>query len=375
MGTRRWACRRALTPLLLATALSAAGAQEAAFEMREVSVFEDFHAAPGDQPPPWELTQGHAARSADGPAEEVKAYPKLVSKRPLYGTLTFSRSQIYPYSQATYHFVLDESGKTPPDKDPVEEDEDPLAVLTAVPIGPNTAYDLLYLDLNGDLDLTNDPVLRRMKDPPARYFLPGEPHKYRPVHIFDYLDLTVDCGPELGARPLRLIPKLNLTRSHSAYISGGVDWGLQFVPELARKGKIRVGEEETTAYLAQSGTVTGRFDDPFTSLYLTPRETLDLPHRYRAEWLGMTREQDGQLYRFSATAAGDKLFVEPYRGPMGLFEADAGGRDIDPEKLGVGGLMVSKEGAAVILVKAGARLSDRPPRQHRLPVGDYRPMR
>ena len=80
------------------------------------------------------------------------------------------------------------------------------------------------------------------------------------------------------------------------------------------------------------------------------------------------RGLDGQIYDFSATPTGDKLFVKPYRGDFGTLEVRAGGRQID--KLGVAGLLYSdKRGLVEFGVTKGEEALSP---THRLPVGDYR---
>ena len=44
------------------------------------------------------------------PSKQVKAYPELKSKRPLYGSVTFDRDSLDPKQEKKLYFVLDESG-------------------------------------------------------------------------------------------------------------------------------------------------------------------------------------------------------------------------------------------------------------------------
>jgi len=148
-----------------------------------------------------------------------------------------------------------------------------------------------------------------------------------------------------------------------------------FVPMVAREGKIRIGNQEYTAILAQSGTVTGRFDGPLTRLFLTPTGSSgQRSSSWGPEALCTMREVDGQLYRISATASGDQLTVRPYRGEFGLLEVAAGQRQI--EKLGAAGMLMSDDQALMILGKMPNPSMERWEkwRQNRLPVGDYWPI-
>ena len=67
----------------------AAQEEEAVFSMREVSAFEKNTIAPS-----YSLARGAYARCFDEPDKEVKAYPKLNSKHPLYGKLKFDRDLV-----------------------------------------------------------------------------------------------------------------------------------------------------------------------------------------------------------------------------------------------------------------------------------------
>jgi hypothetical protein len=150
---------------------------------------------------------------------------------------------------------------------------------------------------------------------------------------------------------------------------------MQFISTVARKGTIRLGEQEYTALLAQGHSITGRFDRPATALRLTPADAPKKPRSpYRVDLLCVMREVDGQLYDISATPTGDKLIVTPYRGESGVLEVGAGARDV--EKLGAIGMFISERPSLLTLGEFGALPSPdvEKPRRHRLPVGDYAPM-
>ena len=115
------------------------------------------------------------------PFKEVKAYPKLNSKHPLYGKLQFARTP--GKEEAPIYFVLDESGEQPAavEKAAVEKKEEKStekaekkdkkanakkrAARAPAAVKPSS-YDRLYIDANRDGDLTNDPVVKPMKNPP-----------------------------------------------------------------------------------------------------------------------------------------------------------------------------------------------------------------
>ena len=205
-----------------AAAEKKAAPAEAVFELRELSAFDksDIQSR---------LTRGEYAECTTEPDKAVKAYPKLKSKRPLYGKLLFDRDFSRGKS-IEYHFVLDESGEPPaaekkseartaetaPEKSLWQRLVEKLwgaaengapAKKPAKPEARLSRYDRLYIDLNRDFDLTNDPVQKPMKTPPWQslpHWMPQE------RMAFDYLDIPVDYGPGVGVRPFRILAWLTL---------------------------------------------------------------------------------------------------------------------------------------------------------------------
>jgi len=349
----------------------AAAAQEAVFEMREVSAFQAGVGA-GWSP----LARGQAAVCKTEPDKEVKAYPKLRSKRPLYGSVTFDASRTDPKAGIKFHFVLDESGEAPAEKPAAEktaaakasEGKSPSKsgqplwkeVLSRLASGGAPRYDRLYFDANRDLDLTNDPVLKPMADPP-----PGAIPEYQAPQIvaFDYLTVEFDHGPGIGPRPFRILPRLVVSDDKNAAV--------YFVAAVARRGRIRVGPREYEAVLGQAYLVTGRFDRPQTHLELTPVESSEEPEF----WNGMDeicalREANGQFYTISTTPTGDKVSVRPYRGEFGVFAVGLGKRDV--KEIGVAGSIRSSD-LAVPLERRPLAYPAAKTREHMVPVGDYLP--
>ena len=188
-------CGAALLVSSLASAAAAAaekksGKEDAVFHLQEVSVFDG---GVGEA-----LFRGAYAQVATEPFKEVKAYPKLKSKQPLYGKLQFDRSLANPEGIAIY-FVLDESGETPPAAKPAEKKPEKRHAADR----KLSSYDRLYIDANRDGDLTNDPLLKPMKDPPWKFF-PGYDFKERMA--FELAKIAVDCGPGIGVRPFPVFP-------------------------------------------------------------------------------------------------------------------------------------------------------------------------
>ncbi len=78
--------------------------KDAAFDLKEASIFDDGNMGQS-------LWRAVSVQCTTEPFKEVKAYPKLNSKHPLYGKLQFARTP--GKEEAPIYFVLDESGEQP----------------------------------------------------------------------------------------------------------------------------------------------------------------------------------------------------------------------------------------------------------------------
>ena len=190
-----------------------------------------------------------------------------------------------------------------------------------------SSYDRLYFDANRDLDLTNDPVLKPMKDPPWQA-LPIYSAKERMA--FELANIDVDYGPGIGVRPFRIFPWFTVREEekHPSMI--------HFAATVARKGTIRIGKDEYDALLAQQYVLTGRFDRPIDVASPHADEAFDdsvNPSGLTPNLLSSMQRSGDQLYTIAATPLGDKLTVKPYRGDFGVFrigpgEQEAQGREL-----------------------------------------------
>ncbi|MHC4402785.1 MAG: hypothetical protein ACYTG0_24245 [Planctomycetota bacterium] len=363
-----------------------AAAEAAVFKMREVRVFSEAFSK--RQPnAAYRLVMGQYAQCETEPSEKVKAYPELKSKKPLYGAVTFAREISRPGSGVEYYFVIDESGGPPPgdeggDAVDTAVDETPAAegrsllesLVTALsgeeePSRPSMArlmgtYDRLYFDLNRDLDLTNDPVLGPMKGPPAKALPQRSVEQWS---VFDHLRVPFDHGAEAGTRPFELLPRLEVSEYED------VEYAMMyFASTVARRGDIRIGSRRYDAVLGQPFLISGRFDLPYTALYLTPLEPNRQPERWSgAEELGGMRKVDGVWYTISSTLIGDCLIVSPYEGEIGVLEMGPGGTDI--EDVTVSGSLRSKQTAVPLGTFSDESRMMEEKKSCRLPVGDYMP--
>ena len=228
------------------------------------------------------------------PDRAVKSYPELKSSRALYGQIAFGKGRTEPPEGKAFHCVVDESG------------------------GTGKGYDRLYFDANGDLDLTNDPVLVAASSP--WYSRDGRTTPFQPLTI------SFDFGPDFGERPVQILPRLTELGQ-----SGNSRVGLSFVVPDARGGSIQIGRQRYNALIGQLLLVTGRFDKPTTALHLTPRGRFSHLVGWQS-WNGETLASfhciDGKLYTIAATPTGDMLKVRRYRGELGKLRIEPGQRKI-----------------------------------------------
>lgn len=305
-------------------------AGELVFNLDGVSAFEIDEQLRG------RFVRGQFGDCGEQPNADVRTYPVFKSGKPLYGSVRFASEYGQKGSGIQYHFALDESE------------------------GTGKGYDRLYFDLNRDLDLTNDTPLVPLKSPPDGAIL-----KYSSIKqqvCFDYLKVNFDFGSD-GRRPLEIVPRLTI--SESGYTS------LSFVTTKAHKGKIEVASRQYTVLLGHNYLIGGWFDLPSTALHLIPEDK----NNRRPQWWGADQFRaihkiQGTHYRFSATPAGDKLFVRPYEGDFGTFKIGSGWRFILNKN--VSGSLISKD-AALAVGKGLERDWPKPTRSCSLPVGDYLP--
>lgn len=273
------------------------------------------------------LARGHMVTCTSQPADSITKLPPLVSPKPLYGEAEFDRGYMDPERGIRFAFVIDELHPIerkfqdcyrgldltvgPTDRNPCPFSFDPS--------GPPMEYGRLYFDLNQDGDLTNDPPLEIMKEPPewARYKSANMKET-----IFDYLPVPLDLGSPSGRQPFVLMPVLNQWSQDQASLS--------FIATEARRGRLKIGKESCTVILSQPYIVSGRYDRPRTHMNLLLKDTPSYTRWWGSDQLCAVHLLDGRLREFSTTPTGDKLFVQPYTGDMGIIRIGAGPRKLDP---------------------------------------------
>jgi hypothetical protein len=278
---------------------------------------------------------GQYARCSHQPDKRVKAWPALKSARPWCGSIRFDHRAGKPESGRLFYFAVDESG------------------------GTGTGYDALYFDANEDLDLTNDSVVSVMKDPPARAKAMYEDEG---MTFFNYVSVKFDRGPDLGMRPIQMMPALQVSDYQ------GVKHAiLEFAPTLASRGRIRIGAREYDITLGHNCRVVGRFDRPETGILVYPV----VGRRVLEKWWGARKVKgmrfvDGKWYSLLPSPDGKRITVRRYRGELGILEISAGERSVRAR--GAWGSLESEH----VEVQVGRRYPEMV-RQWKVPVGDYAP--
>jgi hypothetical protein len=328
---RLLACGLAVSGLTARGFAAGEAGTEQVFKLHEVSVFEQNMDS---------FLRGQMGVCQDRPYPAVKAYPHFTSQHPVYGSVRFAGKQGTSAAASPFYFAVDESR------------------------GTGKGYDWLYLDLNQDLDLRNDPVIKPQRRPPDSARLRYSNTKQEV--LFDFLSVEFDFGPA-GTRPVQLMPRLTILASGQQEYKQ-----MTFVRTRLYEGNIKLGSKEFRARLGNDYSILGRLDVPGTTLVLTPKESSD---RTSYRWSGGNRltaahKVEGNFFTFSASPMGDQLVVRPYQGDLGIFGIGPGGRSLGT--LTVSGSLRSKDRA----VPVGGEIADglpRPARQCQIPVGDYLP--
>ncbi len=217
-------------------------------------------------------------------------------------------------------------------------------------------YDLLYFDGNGHADLSDvkprkparqlDRLTRRIPSVTETFFEP-----------VTAMFLSEPGGPQA----LELLPCLRIYEGGSPQFS--------FVAARVHTGTFELGGTSYQAFLGYQYMITGRLDQPSTALLLLAQGNAPITWS-GGDRLNATHLLGGRYYHFSCTPAGDKLTVQPYTGPLGVFEISPGSRKVST--LTMRGALCS----ATTAVGVGSEPSrSRPPesaRSCKLPVGDYR---
>ncbi len=314
----------------LSTAYAAAGSAEVKeFPLEEISAF--------GKP---DLIRGQLAWCKKEKDESVAAYPDTLSENALYGSIRIGGAWDDPTTGTTYHFCIDESK------------------------GAGKGHNVLYFDLNGNLDLTDEKPIEPMKERPAGAVPPGWEDVDELV-FFDYIDVPVDFGEGIGVKGFRLLPRFHLTTKY------GFAAALGLVCPVARTGEIAIGSNRYTATLGQAYWIGGRFDKgAYIDLAFKEGQNDREGGMHQYNLLHTMRYFDGTWYALSTTPTGDRLFVRPYDGDFGALEIRLPGSE---NAAGVSGSFSSPEVTVLVGKIKEEWISSEATAEALLPVGDYRP--
>ncbi len=303
-----------------------------AFDLKDISIFDapDYVRQ--------RLMYGVVCPCLNEPDEGGRRYPEFKSEKPLYGSFTIGGSREEPGIESHYAFVLDESG------------------------GTGKRYDLMYIDVNLNNDLTDDSPRRVAKDVPDHARIQSSSITAQAIFESVAVRITSQEGKE---HQLEMMPRYFAYGAQRTYAA--------LMPAKVRMGTIQIGSKKLDAVLGHSRGVFGAYDHPDTNLFLLPAD--DSSARSLAQWYGgdtlkALHRMGDTFYRVTTTAGGDKLFVQPYQGPLGVLEIKAGSRDV--KAFTVAGSLISQNTAVSLAEELGTRNGSRD--TYRLPVGDYRPM-
>ncbi len=299
-------------------------------ELAEASVFENT-----DKRSPF-IRGAHGFCQDELGRGQVKLWPTFKSDKPLYGFMHFSATFANSQGLPELYFALDEAA------------------------GTGKGYDRLYLDLNGDCDLSNDKTLNRRSDLPEvlKRQWPSEFEQF----VFEPFKLDFDFG-DAGRQSIEMMPHFCI--GTDGYRS------LRFIATKLRRGTLNLGGKTFDLLLGYSHSIGHRLDEPHTTMQLFDHDKPDTaPQWWGADQLNAMRLIEGRYYSFSATALGDRVFVRPYEGQLGIFEAGAGGRKLS--EMGMQGSLRSADHSVAV---GGESEDGWPKAAHscELPVADYLP--
>jgi hypothetical protein len=323
--------------------------KDGGFHLKEISLTEAIERQPQlascGQRAPLAFKKTWYADDSTIQNKEVKKYPRLLGSKPLYGSVRFDRNINVPGSGIEYFFALD-----------AQEGEE---------------YNRLYFDANRNLDLTDDlPLGLSKKSWPAGLWRQSADRSPSTDYdrLFEELDVPMDFGSGYGVQKVKMLP---LLRVNKRYTDDDISAAIMFIPLSFRAGQIKIADKKFDVVLAQQHLVSGRFDRPFTNLFIMqPGKKEFFENWWSSDTLGAFHFVDGKFYSISATPLGDKLFVKAYSGELGTFKLGSSYRDI--KDVAVQGSLRSPQSAVAIgKTEANNPQSIEAVAEWQVPVGDY----
>ncbi len=281
------------------------------------------------------LSGGHTCLCSDQ-AEPKVLYPPFSSAKPLYGVMRVDMEPGNQRSGTAYCFALDESG------------------------GTGAGYDCLYLDLDRDGNLATESPLTPLANPPAGALL-MVPARSQQV-CFRYVTFSSGTAAT-RVHSVETMPELVVPEQGPAT--------LMFVATKARQGQIEIANRRYGVTLISRYPLGTRWDRPGVNIKFEPRSSLaHMPVGFGADWLMALHEINGTLWCLSATPAGDRLLVQPYRGDFGTLAIGSGRWPVWRKRM-EGSLLAGDK--IVRVGKDSPGEFSEPVASWRVPVGEYAP--
>ena len=216
----------------------------------------------------------------------------------------------------------------------------------------STTSDVLYFDVNGDRDLTNDGKIEAAANTPLARSCPAV--RVEAVRSFGDVQLTLQ---QAGSPSQRFLPCLTEARQP---MQSGQQKLLLLVATTVRKATIRIGERAYEVVLRDA------LSGPNVPAWIRP-QAADQPGPGVAVLLGRLQHVDEQFLTLSVDTSGEGLTVTPYQGKFG----ELGVKRVQgsPQKAGLAARLMRQDGTNFVI---GDYYAAELPEQLRLPVGDYR---
>lgn len=276
---------------------------------------------------------GHSCGCGNSPDPNV-VYPVFSSAKPLYGVIRVDMDVQTVRSGTAYAFAIDESG------------------------GTGAGYDRLYVDLNRNGRLSDDaPIASSRESPKGDLF--KQRHASPPVWFGSVAFSSTDAE---GTHIVETLPRLLIYENGYAV--------LNFTAAKARKGEVTIGGRRFKATIVNSYPLGTRWDGPRTIVRLEARGITRMTSRFLSDRLMSMHKIGDQYWRLSTTPAGDRLFVEPYRGDLGVVRIHLGGWPF--RKTVFSGTLLATDKAVAPGHDDGRGIHE-PVRSCEAPVGDYNP--
>ncbi len=207
------------------------------------------------------------------PNKAIKIQAKIKSLTPLHGQLKLGGNPLNSSEGTPIYFTLDQKQSW------------------------NSGFDTLFIDQNGNLDLSNDTSIA-VNTHFSKEGLPRLGQKSSTV----FMPFTLKVNNITETLRLLLFP-MSDTQTLA-----------MFTPTMARQGHIKIGNNEHDIILAQTTAISGRYDHVWTACFMDGQRNGDTG--LLADWPRV----DGTLYQLTSNKEGTLLTVQPYAGKFGALK-------------------------------------------------------